>query len=202
MVPKSEEQEKDIKEVPVEATADLVETRQEGEEETALFSPAESRAVAADLKETVISIKRVTKVVSGGKRLAFSSLVVVGNGDGQVGIGKGKARDVQMAIVKATNQARKNLTSVPLVNATIPYPVLGTYGSAQVLLRPAAPGTGVIAGGAVRALLEVCGVKDILTKSLGASNPYNVVHATLDAFSRLKTKEEVARRRGRKPEEL
>ncbi|MEK7287262.1 MAG: 30S ribosomal protein S5 [Elusimicrobiota bacterium] len=195
------------KEVSVEPMADqtpvgLIPDKAEGEEESVLFAPVSKAEVFSSFKETVVSIKRVTKVVSGGKRMAFSSLVVVGNGEGQVGIGKGKARDVQMSILKATNQAKKHLTSVPLVNYTIPYPIIGNYGSARVLLRPAAPGTGVIAGGVVRALLEACGVKNILTKSLGTSNPHNVIHATLNAFSQLKTKEDVAKRRGRKPEEL
>ncbi|MBI4368818.1 MAG: 30S ribosomal protein S5 [Elusimicrobia bacterium] len=157
---------------------------------------------AAQFKETVVAINRVTKVVSGGKRLAFTSIVVVGDGQGHVGIGKGKARDVQSAIAKATFQAKKHLLSVPLINFTIPYAIVGEYGAARVLLRPAAPGTGVIAGGSVRAVLEAVGVKDILTKNLGNSNVHNVLKATLTALGNLRTKEDIAKRRGKKPEAI
>ncbi|MBI4668449.1 MAG: 30S ribosomal protein S5 [Elusimicrobia bacterium] len=166
-------------------------------------APVEPAAAAnIVLKETVVAINRVTKVVTGGKRMAFTSLLVVGDGCGQVGIGKGKARDVQMAIIKAAYQAKKHLHKVSLVDTTIPHSIVGIFGAARVLLRPAAPGTGVIAGGPVRAVLEACGVKDILTKSLGTSNVYNVVYATLDGLKRLDTKESVAKRRGKKSEEI
>ncbi|MBI4064047.1 MAG: 30S ribosomal protein S5 [Elusimicrobia bacterium] len=153
-------------------------------------------------KETVVAINRVAKVVSGGKRLAFSAVAVVGDGNGQVGVGKGKARDVQNSILKAVNQAKKHLVRVPLKNSTIPVAIVGTFGAARVLLRPAAPGTGVIAGGPVRAVVEACGIKDILTKSLGTSNIHNVLYATISALTNLRTKEEVARKRGKKPEDI
>ncbi|MBI2070881.1 MAG: 30S ribosomal protein S5 [Elusimicrobia bacterium] len=176
--------------------------RLEGEEEESLLRPKAAAPAAVAFKETVVAINRVAKVVSGGKRLAFASLVVVGDGNGQVGIGKGKARDVQGSIAKATHQAKKHLVKVPIINNTIPYPVIGIFGAARVMLRPAAPGTGVIAGGPVRAVLEACGIKDILTKSLGTSNAHNVLYAMIEALSRLRTKEDLAKRRGKKPEDL
>lgn len=144
----------------------------------------------------------MAKVVSGGKRLAFAAIAVVGDGNGQVGIGKGKARDVQNAIVKAVNQAKKRLIRVPLVNATIPAATVGIFGAARVMLKPAAPGTGVIAGSTVRSIVEACGIKDILTKNLGTSNTHNVLYATIEALANLKTKEDVAKIRGKKPEEI
>lgn len=159
-------------------------------------------AQAADFKETVVSINRVTKVVSGGKRLAFSAVVVVGNGNGLVGVGKGKARDVQSAIAKASFQGKKHLVSVPRKETTIPFAVVGHFGAGEVLLRPASAGTGVIAGGIVRAILEASGIRDILTKNLGSSNVYSVLYATLDAFRSLRTKEDVAKKRGKKEAEI
>lgn len=147
---------------------------------------------AQDLKDQVVNINRVTKVVKGGKNLNFSALVVVGDGHGRVGFGKGKAKEVPLAIDKATKDARKNMISIPLRGTTIPHEVLGKYGAGRVFLRPAAPGTGVIAGGAVRAVVELAGIQDILTKSLRSSNPYNVVKATFDGLRRLRAPETVA----------
>jgi small subunit ribosomal protein S5 len=147
---------------------------------------------AQDLKDQVVHINRVTKVVKGGKNLNFSALVVVGDGHGRVGYGKGKAKEVPLAIDKATKDAKKNMINIPLKGTTIPHEVLGKYGAGRVFLRPAAPGTGVIAGGPVRAVVELAGIQDILTKSLRSSNPYNVVKATFDGLRRLKAPETVA----------
>jgi small subunit ribosomal protein S5 len=144
-----------------------------------------------ELSEKLIQINRVAKVVKGGKHLRFSALVVVGDGNGQVGIGMGKANEVSQAIQKAGAVAKKNLVNIPLAGTTIPYEIMVKYGAAKVLLKPAAPGTGVIAGGSIRAVLEVAGVKDILTKSLGSSNPINVVKATMLALSQLREPEKV-----------
>ncbi|MEW6033761.1 MAG: 30S ribosomal protein S5 [Chloroflexota bacterium] len=149
------------------------------------------------LSEKLVQIRRVAKVVKGGKRLSFSALVVVGDSHGSVGAEVGKAREVPEAIRKAGAAAKKHLIRVPLRGSTIPYAVTGIFGAARVLLKPAAPGTGVIAGGSVRAVLDAAGVKDILSKSLGCANPINVVRATLDALGSLKEPEEwVARRKG------
>jgi small subunit ribosomal protein S5 len=147
---------------------------------------------AQELKDQVVHINRVTKVVKGGKNLNFAALVVVGDGHGRVGYGKGKAKEVPLAIDKATKDAKKNMITVPLKGSTIPHEVLGKYGAGRVFLRPAGPGTGVIAGGPVRAVVELAGIQDILTKSLRSSNPYNVVKATFDGLRRLRAAETVA----------
>jgi len=149
------------------------------------------------LTEKLVEVKRVAKVVKGGKRLRFRALVVLGDGNGHVGVGIGKAHEVPEAIRKAGYYARKNIIKVPLVGTTIPHEILAKFGSAKVFLKPAAPGTGIIAAGAIRAVLEVAGIKDILTKSLGASNPINLTQATLLALSLLKNPEEwIAKRKG------
>jgi len=147
------------------------------------------------LLEEVVHIGRVSKVVKGGRRFRFSALVVVGDGNGRIGTGLGKANEVPNAIQKATDRAKKTMVSVPLSEGTIPHEVLGRYGSGEVWMKPANKGTGVIAGGPVRAVLEVVGVKDVLTKSIGRTNPHNVVKATINALLQLRSHEEVRRAR-------
>ena len=154
------------------------------------------------LKDQVVSINRVTKVVKGGKNLSFSALVVVGDGAGTVGYGSGKAREVPMAIRKGIEAAKKALVKIHVTALSIPHAVVGHYGAGKVLLKPAPAGTGVIAGGAVRAVVEAAGIQNVLTKSLGTTNPYNVVKATMDGLLQLRGPEEVAAMRGKSAEEL
>lgn len=159
-------------------------------------------ANALQLKDQVVSINRVTKVVKGGKNLSFSALVVVGDGAGHVGYGAGKAREVPMAIRKGIETAKKSLVKVNITPTSIPHTVIGRFGAGRVLLKPAPEGTGVIAGGTVRAVVEAAGIQNVLTKSLGTSNPINVVKATMDALCKLRNAEEVALTRGKTQEEL
>lgn len=155
-----------------------------------------------DLKEKVVHINPVAKTTKGGRTRSFRALVVVGDGNGHVGAGLGKAYEVSEAIRKGVEDAKKNIVSIPLSGTTIPHQVLGKFGRGMVVLKPAGPGTGVIAGGPVRAVLELAGVKDILTKSLGTANPINVVNATLEGLKSLRTPEEIAALRGIDPEKL
>jgi small subunit ribosomal protein S5 len=155
-----------------------------------------------ELKDTVVNIGRVTKVVKGGKNMSFSALVVVGDGAGVVGFGIGKAKEVPSAIKKAIEAAKKALIRVPMSGSSIPHPVLGKFGAGSVLLKPAPDGTGIIAGGAVRAVVESAGIHNVLTKSLGSANHHNVVRATFNALSRLQDPSAIARLRGKELEEL
>jgi len=154
------------------------------------------KAADTELKEKLVNLSRVAKVTKGGRTFSFSALVVVGDGNGTVGHGLGKARDVSESISKAADEAKKNLVKVPIYNGTIPHEQKGKYGAGKVLIKPAADGTGVIAGGAMRAVLEIAGVHNVLAKSQGSSNPHNVVKATVDALRRLRSPLEIAKERG------
>lgn len=156
----------------------------------------------SEFVERVVSINRVTKVVKGGKNLSFSALVVVGDQKGKVGFGKGKAKEVPLAIKKGIEQAKRNMILVTMRGSTIPHAVIGRFGAGRVVMRPAGPGTGVIAGGAVRAVLEAAGISDILTKSLGTKNPHNVIRATVVGLMSLRKADEIARKRGKTVEEI
>ena len=163
---------------------------------------ARIKAGELELKDRLVYINRVAKVVKGGRRFSFSAIVVVGDGNGHVGLGLGKANEVQDAISKGIDDAKKNVVKVSLVKGTVPHPIQAKYGASKVLLKPASPGTGLIAGGGVRAVLESAGVKDILTKSIGSSNPHNVVKATMKALLSLTDASEMAERRGLQIAEL
>lgn len=155
-----------------------------------------------EIQEQVVSVRRVTKVVKGGKNFSFSALVVAGDSHGRVGFGLGKAREVPLAVTKAFEKAKKNMVSLSLSETTIPHPIVGHFGSSQVVLRPASKGTGVIAGGAVRSVMEAAGIRDILTKCLGTNNPQNVVKATFEGLKKLQDIENVAGKRGKTIEEI
>ena len=155
-----------------------------------------------ELKEKVVAISRVAKVVKGGRNFRFSAVVVVGDGNGHVGVGNGKAAEVPDAIKKAIQEAKKNLIEVPIVNTTVPHEFIGKFGSANVLLKPADVGTGLIAGGSVRPVLELAGYQNIRTKVIGTNNPRNVVYATMEGLKQMQTIEQVAAKRGKKVEEI
>jgi len=189
--------EKPLKTEEPKKAEEKVEDKSEKKEEKAKEEAVEEEKERFELKDQVISIRRVTKVVKGGKNLSFSALAAVGNGNGIVGIGKGKAREVPMAIGKAVEDAKKKMIEVPLAETTIPHLIRGVAGGGVVILRPASKGTGVIAGGAVRVIMELAGIKDILTKSVRSNNPVSVANATMDALRRLKDPDTISKMRGK-----
>ncbi|MEJ5210113.1 MAG: 30S ribosomal protein S5 [Burkholderiales bacterium] len=154
------------------------------------------------LREKMISVNRVTKVVKGGRILGFAALTVVGDGDGGIGMGKGKAKEVPVAVQKAMEEARRNMVKIPLKNGTLQHAVIGHHGASKVIMQPASEGTGIIAGGAMRAVFEVMGVTDVMCKCIGSTNPYNVVRATLDGLLKQSTPSDVAAKRGKRVEEI
>ena len=154
------------------------------------------------LREKMIAVNRVTKVVKGGRILGFAALTVVGDGDGGIGMGKGKAREVPVAVQKAMEEARRKMVKVPLKNGTLQHEVIGHHGSSRVFMKPASDGTGIIAGGPMRAVFEVMGVQNVLAKCLGSTNPYNVVRATIDGLTRMNTPSDIAAKRGKTVEEI
>ena len=169
----------------------------------AKFQPrAQTEGNDDGLKEKMIAVNRVTKVVKGGRTLSFAALTVVGDGDGRVGMGKGKAKEVPVAVQKAMEAARRNMTKVSLRNGTIQHNVRGEHGAAKVLMAPAKPGDGIIAGGPMRAVFEVMGITNVLAKCIGSTNPYNVVRATLDGLKQMRTPAEVAAKRGKRIEDI
>ena len=155
-----------------------------------------------DLQEKLVQVNRVAKTVKGGRIMSFTALTVVGDGKGRVGYGRGKAREVPVAIQKAMESARRNMVQVQLVNGTLQYPIKAVHGASKVYMQPASEGTGVIAGGAMRAVLEIAGVHNVLAKSMGSSNPHNVVKATLDALSKLRSPMDIAKQRGKTMEQV
>ena len=169
----------------------------------AKFQPrAQTEGSDDGLKEKMIAVNRVTKVVKGGRTLSFAALTVVGDGDGRIGMGKGKSKEVPVGVQKAMEEARRNLIKVNLKNGTLQHTVTGRHGASKVMMSPAKPGTGVIAGGAMRAIFEVMGVTDVVAKSTGSSNPYNLVRATLDGLAKMSTPAEIAAKRGKSVEEI
>lgn len=187
-------------EAKTEKRTESAKEQQEAKPEAEELKPEEDKE--ADLKDQVISIRRVTKVVKGGKNLSFSAIVAVGNEKGMIGIGKGKAREVPQAIAKAVEDAKKKMIRVPLAGTTIHHIIKGEADGGAVILRPASKGTGVIAGGAVRVIMELAGIKDILTKSLRSNNPVAVAHATMDALRKIKNPEAVSRNRGKAKDKI
>lgn len=158
--------------------------------------------VESQYEERTIKVNRVAKVVKGGRRFSFTALMVIGDGNGRVGLGYGKAKEAGLAVQKGIEEARKNLFDVPIAGSTIVHPVIGHAGAGRIMLKPAAPGTGVIAGGAARAIFEMAGIRDVVAKSLGTSNAINVAHATIDGLSQLRRPDEVARLRGKNADEV